>query len=62
MKVVGIIPARYDSTRLPGKPLAKIGDHSLIMHVYKQCSLVQKFDEVFVATDDERILPFLYPR
>jgi len=56
MNVVGIIPARYDSTRLPGKPLKLIGDISLIMRVFSQCSKVDLFNEIVVATDDERIL------
>ena len=55
MKVLGIIPARYNSSRLPGKPMAMIGDQTLIMRVYNQCRLVQKFDALFVATDDKRI-------
>ena len=56
MKVVGIIPARFNSTRLPGKPLKMIGDKSLIMRVYHQCLKVAEFDEIVVATDDVRIL------
>lgn len=49
----GIIPARYASTRFPGKPLAIIGGKCMIERVYNQASLV--FDNVYVATDDERI-------
>ena len=55
MKVVGIIPARYGSTRLPGKPLKDILGHPMIWWVYKRVRSVEKLDEVFVATDDERI-------
>jgi 3-deoxy-manno-octulosonate cytidylyltransferase (CMP-KDO synthetase) len=50
----GIIPARYASTRFPGKPLALIGNKSMIQRVYEQVS--KSLDNVFVATDDERIL------
>ncbi len=50
---VGIIPARYASSRFPGKPLAMIGDKSVIERVWRQA--VQALDEVFIATDDLRI-------
>jgi 3-deoxy-manno-octulosonate cytidylyltransferase (CMP-KDO synthetase) len=50
----GIIPARYASTRFPGKPLALIGNKSMIQRVYEQVS--KSLDNVFVATDDERIM------
>lgn len=53
MDFIGIIPARYASTRLPGKPLVDIRGKTLIRRVYEQVSNV--FDELFVATDDERI-------
>lgn len=53
MKFLGIIPARYASTRFPGKPLAVINGKSMIQRVYEQTSLAIK--EVWVATDDERI-------
>jgi len=49
----GIIPARYASTRFPGKPLASIGGKPMIQRVYEQASL--SLDDVFVATDDQRI-------
>ncbi len=52
-KFIGIIPARYASTRFPGKPLAKIGDKTMIQRVYEQASLA--LETVFVATDDDRI-------
>lgn len=55
MKVVGIIPARYASTRLPGKPLKDILGHPMIWWVYKRVITVSKLDEVYVATDDNRI-------
>lgn len=55
MKVVGIIPARYGSTRLPGKPLKNICGHPMIWWVYKRVRTVEKLDEIYVATDDERI-------
>ena len=53
LKFIGIIPARYASTRFPGKPLAIIGGMMMIERVYRQVSKV--LDEVWVATDDERI-------
>ena len=53
MKFSAIIPARYASTRFPGKPLALLGGKPVIQHVYEQASAV--LDEVFVATDDNRI-------
>lgn len=55
MKVVGIIPARYGSTRLPGKPLKDILGHPMIWWVYKRVCEVDGLDEIYVATDDERI-------
>lgn len=53
MQFIGIIPARYASTRFPGKPLADIGGKPMIQRVFEQASLV--LEHVFVATDDERI-------
>ncbi|MCD8203310.1 MAG: 3-deoxy-manno-octulosonate cytidylyltransferase [Prevotella sp.] len=53
MKFVGIIPARFASTRFPGKPLAMLGDKPVIQRVYEQVS--QVLNDVYVATDDERI-------
>lgn len=55
MKIVGIIPARFGSTRLPGKPLKDILGYPMIWWVYKRVSTIEKLDEVYVATDDERI-------
>lgn len=56
MRVVGIIPARYASTRLPGKPLKDILGYPMIWWVYKRVSKVKQLNEIIVATDDERIL------
>ena len=55
MKILGIIPARFASTRFPGKPLAMIGDKSMIERVYFQATLAKGLDAVIIATDDERI-------
>jgi 3-deoxy-manno-octulosonate cytidylyltransferase (CMP-KDO synthetase) len=55
MAVVAIIPARYGSTRLPGKPLARIGGKPMIQHVYESTSKAKGLDRVLVATDDRRI-------
>ena len=56
MKTIGIIPARYASTRLPGKPLMDIGGKPMIQHVYERAMQAKLIDEVIVATDDERIV------
>jgi 3-deoxy-manno-octulosonate cytidylyltransferase (CMP-KDO synthetase) len=56
MKIIAIIPARYGSTRLPGKPLKIIGGKSMIQRVYEQVSSFSKIQEVCVATDDNRIV------
>jgi 3-deoxy-manno-octulosonate cytidylyltransferase (CMP-KDO synthetase) len=53
MKFIGIIPARYQSTRFPGKPLVMINGKTMIQRVYEQASLA--LDHVWVATDDHRI-------
>lgn len=55
MKTIGIIPARYRSSRFPGKPLADICGKSMIHRVYEAAKSASLLDEVFVATDDERI-------
>ena len=56
MKVIGIIPARHDSSRFPGKPLANILGKSMIERVYNQCKKCELLSDVIVATDDEVIL------
>ncbi len=55
MSVLVVIPARYGSTRFPGKPLATLAGKPVIQHVYEQAAKAQGIDEVLVATDDERI-------
>jgi 3-deoxy-manno-octulosonate cytidylyltransferase (CMP-KDO synthetase) len=55
VKVIGIIPARFASTRFPGKPLALIAGKPLIQHVVEQCQKAKSLSEVVVATDDTRI-------
>lgn len=52
---IAIIPARFASTRLPGKPLKKIGGKSIVQRVYENIKSAELFSEVIVATDDERI-------
>lgn len=55
MKITGIIPARYASTRFPGKPLVIIDGKPMIQHVYEQCLKSSLLSDVVIATDDERI-------
>ena len=55
MNFVGIIPARYASTRFPGKPLAMIDGKSMIQRVYEQSCKANVLSEVWIATDDNRI-------
>ncbi len=55
MKIAGVIPARYASTRLPGKPLVDICGKPMLAWVYEQVKKAKKLDEVYVATDDVRI-------
>jgi 3-deoxy-manno-octulosonate cytidylyltransferase (CMP-KDO synthetase) len=55
VKIVGIIPARFASTRFPGKPLALIAGKPLIQHVVEQCEKAKSLSEIIVATDDTRI-------
>lgn len=54
-KIIAIIPARYKSTRFPGKPLADICGRPMIWWVHHQLKLAKGIDEVYVATDDEKI-------
>jgi 3-deoxy-manno-octulosonate cytidylyltransferase (CMP-KDO synthetase) len=54
-KAVGIIPARWASTRFPGKPLHPIANKALLRHVWERCRRAKKLDEVIIATDDMRI-------
>ena len=56
MKIIGVIPSRYSSTRLPGKPLVKIKGKPMIQRVYEQAKKSKLLDEVIIATDDKRIL------
>jgi len=55
MKVIAIIPARYASSRFPGKPLIDIGGKSMIQRVVEQAKQAEEIEEVIVATDDKRI-------
>lgn len=55
MRILGIIPARYESSRFPGKPLAMIQGKSMIQRVYEQASKANSLQKVIVATDDKRI-------
>ncbi|HYN06585.1 MAG TPA: 3-deoxy-manno-octulosonate cytidylyltransferase [Vicinamibacterales bacterium] len=54
-RVVALIPARYRSTRFPGKPLAVIGGRTMIEHVYRRVERAARVNAAFVATDDDRI-------
>lgn len=55
MKIIGVIPARYASSRLPGKPLADICGKPMIWWVYQKVKAIKNFSEVFCAVDDERV-------
>lgn len=55
MKSTALIPARYGSTRFPGKPLKMLGSKTIVRHTYDNTVSTQLFDEVIVVTDDERI-------
>lgn len=55
MKITAVIPARYASTRFPGKALAEIGGKPMIQHVYERTARASLVSDVVVATDDERI-------
>ncbi len=54
-RILGVIPARYESTRFPGKPLVDIGGKPMIQRVYERCLQSQGLSEILVATDDDRI-------
>ncbi len=54
-KALGIIPARWASTRFPGKPLHPIAGRALLQHVWEQCRRAKKLDHLIIATDDFRI-------
>ncbi len=58
-QIIGVIPARYQSTRLVGKMLLPIAGKPIVQRVYEQASKSQLLDDVFVATDDERIKNFV---
>ena len=55
MPVIAVIPARFDSSRLPGKALAEIGGVPMIVRVWRQARQARSLERVIVATDDERI-------
>ena len=55
MKILGVIPTRYASTRFPGKPLTDIGGKSMIQRVYEQSIKASVLSKIVIATDDERI-------
>jgi len=56
MKAIGVIPARYSSTRFPGKPLVNILGKPMIQHVWERAFQAKTLEKVIIATDDERIL------
>jgi 3-deoxy-manno-octulosonate cytidylyltransferase (CMP-KDO synthetase) len=58
VRIVGIVPARYASTRFPGKPLALIAGKPLVQHVVERCQKAKLLNEVIVTTDDSRIADF----
>ena len=60
MKILGIIPARYASTRFPGKPLVDIAGKSMIQRVYEQAKKCAQLSEVIVATDDDSIFEHVH--
>lgn len=55
MRIIAVIPARYKSSRFPGKPLADICGKPMIWWVYNQAKKVQELEDVYIATDDKRI-------
>lgn len=56
MKIIAVIPARYDSTRFPGKPLADILGKPMIWWVYQEAKKIKEYSDVIVATDSEKIV------
>jgi 3-deoxy-manno-octulosonate cytidylyltransferase (CMP-KDO synthetase) len=56
MRIAAVIPARWASSRLPGKPLATIGRLPMILHVYERAKAVPGFETVVIATDSEKIM------
>src|SRR3954454_3203859 len=54
-KIVGLIPARWESTRFPGKPLHLIAGKPLLQHVWERCRKAREIDRILIATDDQRI-------
>lgn len=54
-KVIGIIPARFGSSRFPGKPLADLNGKPMIMHVYERALKARALSDLLVATDDKKI-------
>jgi 3-deoxy-manno-octulosonate cytidylyltransferase (CMP-KDO synthetase) len=56
MTSVAVIPARYDSTRLPGKPLVQLAGKPMVQRVYERARMAKNISRVIVATDDQRIL------
>ena len=59
MKIIGIIPARMESSRFPGKPLARILGIPMIGHVYKRATMSKILDEVYVATCNHEIIDYV---
>ena len=55
MQIIGIIPARYGSTRLPGKPLVEINGTTMVQRVYEQATRSKRLNKVIVATDNDKI-------
>ena len=60
MKSCVVIPARYKSSRFPGKPLHKILGKELIHHVYNNCKKSKLFNQIIIATPDKEIYDFLF--
>ena len=56
MKILGLIPTRLGSKRLPSKPLLKINDIPLIVHTYKRAKMSKLLDEIIICCDDKKII------